>query len=114
MTTERLIVHVTKQVWEEDSRALWFEKRLLPFLFMTRSGSTIAGTSLWHDGGRDTKSIVGAKTLSLGVSNRMRLLGTLRATGSPGSWVAFRQVGRFFCRFASEPIRTDVTRTERR
>lgn len=68
MTTERLIVHVTKQVWEEDSRALWFEKRLLPFPFMTRSGSTIAGTSLWYDGGRDTGPIVGAETLSLGVA----------------------------------------------
>ncbi len=114
MTTERLIVHVTKQVWEENSRALWFEKRLLPSPFMVRSGSTIAGTSLWHDGGHDTGPIVGAETLSLGVSNLIRLFGTLRATGTPGSWVAFRQVGRFFCRFASEPIRTDVTRTERR
>lgn len=46
------------------------------------------------------------------VSNLMRLLETLCETGAPGSWVAFRQVWRFFCRFAAELIRTDVMRTE--
>lgn len=63
MITESLIVHVTRQVWEEDSRAIWFEKRLVPFPFMVRSESTIARTSLWHDGGPDTGSIFGAETL---------------------------------------------------